>query len=239
MTKQPTADIVRSTGERATFAIRDLSAGGARLVGSLPLFEDERVQVHIELDAPFTLAADVVHFDQQRSVANVEFRDVSAGVLAQIERAIAELLEQVRAEAPPTVLVVHPKLDVSSALERDLARIQTAARVCTSFTELVEYLDDRTVRYVAVIVAGELGADLGLIMQHLEDHHADLRRVALFGEQIEKIEHPAAGRVHAVLRTPWRFKGLARAVDVPMQSVVTTYDQLVALKMTIGESDDD
>jgi hypothetical protein len=54
--------------------------------------------------------------------------------------------------------------------------------------------------------------------------------VLLFGDQIKKLEHPAASRVHAVLRTPWHFKGLARALELPPDSVVTTYDQLVALQ---------
>ena len=156
----------------------------------------------------------------------------------QIERSINELVARVRAESQPTVLVVHPTLEISAALERDLARIRIAARVCTSLAEVIEQLEDYTIRYIAVIVAGEVGTDFGPILQHVEDNHPDLRRVTLFGDQIEKSEHPAAGRVHAVLRTPWRFKGLARALDVPMESVVTTYDQLVALKMDIDSQDD-
>ena len=58
-----------------------------------------------------------------------------------------------------------------------------------------------------------------------------MKRIVLWADQIEKIDHPAAGRVHGVLRTPWRFKGLARALDLSLDDVVTTYDQLVALKL--------
>src|SRR5215207_7699714 len=106
--RQPTAVVTRTTAESAPFAIRDLTAGGARLVGPLRLFETERVEIRIELAVPIRLAAEVVHFDQQHSIAQVEFRGVAADVLAQIERSIAELVAQVRAESPPTVLVVHP-----------------------------------------------------------------------------------------------------------------------------------
>src|SRR5262245_7332977 len=127
----PNAVVTRHTGESATFAIRDLAKGGARLVGDLALFEGERVDIRIELEQPFTLRGDVVNYDAQRKVVQLEFRDVSADVLAQIERSIAELMRSVRTKAPQTVLVVHPKLDISSALERDLARIRIAARVCT------------------------------------------------------------------------------------------------------------
>ena len=117
-------------------------------------------------------------------------------------------------------MIVHPKPDVSGALERDLARIKVAACVCTNVAELDELLADRGVRYVAVVV----GIDHGPILQHVEDRHPDLRRVALYGEQIAKIDHPAAA-VPAVLRTPWHFKGLARALEVPADTVMTTYDR--------------
>jgi len=137
----------------------------------------------------------------------------------------------VRAAAPATVLVVHPTLEISSALERDLARVGVAARVITTLAEIDEQLDDKPVRFIGVIVAGSFGEPIGPALQSLEDNHADLKRVLLFGDQMEKLEHPSTNRVHAVLRTPWRFKGLARALDMSLDEVVTTYDQLVALQV--------
>ncbi len=237
MTKRAhvTATITRNTtAESAAFAIRDLSPGGARLVGPLDVFEGERVKLVIELDEPMTLVADVVTVDRQRKVVEVAFRGVAGEALAQIERSIAEMIERVRASAPPTVLIVHPVVDVSSALERDLARVGVAARVCATLAELPDALADRATRFVGVVLAGSFGEALGAPLLQLEQTRGELRRVILFGDQIEKLEHPAARRVDAVLRTPWRFKGLARALDVPSESVVTTYDQLVALQMPIG-----
>jgi len=227
MSKHPTALVVRRDGQSATFAIRDLSIEGARLVGPLRLFESERVELRLALEANHSLAADVTHYDQQHQIAHVAFRGVAPDVIAQIERSIAELLAQVRAESPPTAAIVHSKTDVAGALERDLARIRIAARLCTNRDELIALLADRTVNYTAVVV----GDNHGPILQYVEEHHPELRRVALYGDQIAKIEHPAASRVHAVLRTPWHFKGLARALEVPADSVMTTYDQLVALKL--------
>jgi hypothetical protein len=228
------ATVVRSTKESAAFAIRDLSPGGARLVGQLDVFEGERVQLQIELDEPLQINADVVHVDRQRKVVEVAFRGVADDALAQIERSIAEMIERVRASAPLTVLIVHPSLESSSALERDLARVGVAGRVCTTLSELADHLGDNATRFIGVIVAGSFGEALGPVLQQLEESRTDLRRVILFGDQIEKIDHPAARRVDAVLRTPWRFKGLARALDLPSEDVVTTYDQLVALQMPIG-----
>lgn len=225
-----TATVIRGTHDSARFAIRDLSPGGARLVGELPLYEGERVRLKIELAEVVEIACDVVHVDRQRKVAEVVFRGLAADALAHIERSIGAMLAAVRAESPPTVLIAHPVVEVSSALERDLARIGLAARVVGAVGDALWQLEDRSVRYIGAIVSGSFGDELGPVLQQLEQAHPGVRRVLLHGEQIARIDHPAAGRVDAVLRTPWHFKGLARALDVPGDSVVTTYDQLVALK---------
>ena len=128
--------------ERGAFAVRDLSPMGARLVGELELFEGERVGLTLELEQPVELLADVVHIDRQRKVVEVAFRSMTEHALALIERSIAQMLERVRTSAPPTVLIVHPTVDVSSALERDLARVGVAARVCTTIEEVDAFLLD-------------------------------------------------------------------------------------------------
>src|SRR5258706_14548968 len=116
--RQPNVVVVRRVGERAAFAIRDLSADGARLVGPLRLFEGELVEIQIELGAPFTLAAEGAGFDQQRSLAQVVFGDVSRDVLAQIERSIAMIMARARPQSPPTALIVRRRLNASSPLEQ-------------------------------------------------------------------------------------------------------------------------
>lgn len=232
-----TATVVRTTKESARFAIRDLSPGGARLVGELQLFEGEQIWLRIELADVVEVMCEVTHVDRQRKVAEVAFRGLAPDALAQIERSIAEMVTRVRDASPATVLIVHPAVDVSSALERDLARVGVAARVLGGLDDVAWTLAERSIRFIGVIVSGSFGEALGPMLQQLETEHADLRRVILHGEQLDKIEHPAAARVDAVLRTPWRFKGLARALDIPAESVVTTYDQLVALKLPIGGKD--
>jgi hypothetical protein len=224
-----TATVVRSNNESARFAIRDLSPGGARLVGELHVHEGERLRLQIELAEPIEIDAEVTLVDQQRKLAEVAFRGVAGDALAQIERAIGDLLTRVRDAAPATVLIIHPSVEVSSALERDLARIDVGARVLASSADLAWQLQDKSTRFVGAIVSGML-PDVGDALDRVERHDPALRRIVLFGEQIERLDHPALSRVHALLRTPWRFKGLARSLEVPMDRVVTTYDQLVALK---------
>lgn len=232
-----TAIVVRTTKESARFAIRDLSPGGARLVGELHLFEGEQIWLRIALAEVLEVMCEVTHVDRQRNVAEVAFRGLAADAVARIERSIGEMVTRVRDASPPTVLIVHPAVAVSSALERDLARIGVAARVLGGLDDAAWTLAERSIRFIGVVVSSSFGEALGPVLQELEAAHADLRRVILHGEQLDKIEHPAAARVDAVLRTPWRFKGLARALDIPAENVVTTYDQLVALKLPIAGKD--
>lgn len=233
-TERVVATIVRTTKQRGELAIRDLSVEGARLVGPLELFESERVSIELPFDEPLKLTAEVTHVDRQRKVIEVEFRGLSPQASARIEQSIEQMLARVRAAAPPMVLVIHPEVDVSSALERDLARVGVGARVIATPVGVADQLADPDVRFTAVVLAGSFGEQAGAVLQELEDRFAPLRRVLLFGEQIEPIAHPAAARVHAVLRTPWHFKGLARALELPPDNILTTYDQLKALNLEIG-----
>lgn len=228
MTDVLTVTLVRgTTSEGHELAIRDLSPAGARLVGTADVFEGERVYLTLALEAqPVQIAADVTGVDRQRQVVEVVFKDITPEALVQIERSIAALL--LTASRASTVLVVHPVVDVSSALERDLARVAVAARVCPRIENVLPQLDPSV---IGVVIAGSYGEAAGTLLEQLEYQHPKLRRVLLFGDHLEKVEHAAARRVHAVLRTPWRFKGLARALDLPSEDVVTTYDQLVALQV--------
>lgn len=223
----PPVTLVRGTTKKAhELAIRDLSTERARLVGTIDVFEGERVYLTLALEAPVEIAADVTYVDRQRQVVEVAFKDVTPEALAQIERSIATLLDA--AGRTQTVVVVHPTVETSSALERDLARVAVAARVCADIDRALDQVDASV---TGVIVAGTFGEAAGALLEQLEKQHPTVRRVLLFGETLEKIAHPAARRVDAVLRTPWRFKGLARALDLRSEDVVTTYDQLVALQL--------
>lgn len=233
-TDRVVATIVRTTKQRGELAIRDLSVEGARLVGPLELFESERVTIELPFEQPLQVTAEVTHVDRQRKVIEVEFRGLSAQASQRIEQSIAQMLARVRAAAPPTVLVVHPEVEVSSALERDLARVGVGARVIATPLGFADQLADSDVRFTAVVLAGSFGEQAGSVLQELEERFPQLRRVLLFGEKIEPIAHPAAARVHAVLRTPWHFKGLARALELPPDNILTTYDQLQALNLEIG-----
>jgi hypothetical protein len=71
-----------------------------------------------------------------------------------------------------------------------------------------------TVSINAVIVSSAVGDQSGELFEHLEEHHPAARRILLFGEQLEPVQRSTSSRVHAVLRTPWRIRALARALAI-------------------------
>jgi hypothetical protein len=206
--------------ERFELAIRDLSVRGVQLVGRATLVEGERVRVVLELPGgSIALAADVVRTDLQRSQAVLAFRDVPADALASIQRSIEALIASARGGGPAAVVVLHPPGDVRDALERDLARLGKPAHVCGTLVEALWALQAQGARCDAIVIGGDAAGEL---LAHLADAAPDVRRVLLFGGQLESIDHAAASRVDAVLRTPWRIRALARAigVDSPDTSMV-------------------
>jgi PilZ domain-containing protein len=196
----------------ARLAIRDLSAGGARLVGPAQLVEGHRVRLELTVEgATNVVEADVLRVDRQRSEAAVTFHNLSAATRAWIESSVSALIERVRAAGPPLVLVTGVPAERAATLERDLARLDRAMQRCATQAELEDGLRQPE-RVCAVVIGSE--APIGELVTLLRDQHPVVKRVLLFGEQLESIDHEISRRVDAVLRTPWRIRALARAIGI-------------------------
>jgi hypothetical protein len=221
--EQPRAGVpgkarIERDGEIVDLAIRDLSVDGARLVGRIQLFEDDRVNVEFELEgATFTVAADVVRMEAQNSQVAVAFRVISPEARATIQQAVERLLGGVRDTSAPTVIVMHRDAEMRGALERDLAQLGRAGKVCATLLEVTSALNDPDLRCEAIIIDNELGVEVsGALLRHVAAERSKVRRIVLFGEQLQSIEHPAANLVDAVLRRPVRIRALARALGVSL-----------------------
>ncbi len=200
----------------AEFNIRDLSTGGARLIGRAQLVESERIQVMLELDeVTVSVAAEVLRTEPQNAQVAIGFRDLSREATEVIERAVTALIECVRAGSPPTVLILRAPAEARAAIERDLAQLGRAVRACTTMLETVWALENPTVRYEAVVIASDMDSEpLGELLKHLSEQHPQFRRLLLFGDQLESVDRVAASHVDAVLRTPLRIRALARALGI-------------------------
>jgi hypothetical protein len=210
------ASIRRASGEEAEFAISDISANGALLVGSLHLVEGEWVGVSLNLEGVVVrLAAVVARTDHRSAHAAIEFRAVTREALRSIEGSIDLTIGRALAMSPPRVLVLHSSADVLATIERDLARLERSAKLCTSALEAMWAMQDPSARYVAMI-AGHCSHDVTAgVLGHFAERHPKARRIVLFGEQLPSTDDGASVHVEAVLRSPWPISALARALGLP------------------------
>ncbi len=202
--------------ERLTFATRDLSRSGARLVGHGHVAEGEYVRIEIAFaNALVTLDATVARTDPQNAQVSVEFRPPSAETAAVLERELATLVDRTRTGAERCVIAIGLVPQTADALGRDLAQLGRRLHACVSMEEVKTALVDDEGRCDAVVVAA--GADnLGPLLRWLVEHHPRVRRVLLHGEQLASIDHEASSRIEAVLRTPWRIRALARGLGIAL-----------------------
>ena len=200
-------------GGGGTFAIRGLSVDGARLVGRVALVEGHRVRLELTLEgATRVIEADVLRVDRQRSEAAVMFKKPGPETRAWIEQCVTALIERVRAAGPPIVVVCGLPAAPAAALERDLARLDHAMQLCAAEADVMTALQDPERVCAVVVYAGV--AQIGDLVTHLRDRHPAMRRVLLFGDQLESIDHDVSRGVDAVPRTPWRIRALARAIGI-------------------------
>lgn len=202
--------------QSAEFTIRDLSTSGARLIGRLQLAEGERITVALTIDGvALPLDALVVRTEPQSSQVAVAFCAVPTETLAAIEAAVGAMIKRVHASSPATVLVVCASPERAAELQRDLAQLGRAFRACATMLETMWALTEPTLRCEAVIIASHVEPEpLAELLKHLADHHPQLRRLLLFGDHLESIDHASSNRVDAVLRTPLRIRALARALGI-------------------------
>jgi hypothetical protein len=199
----------------ATFAVRDLSAEGARLIGHGKLVEGRRVRIELTLEGVTRpIDADVLRIDRQRSEAAVLFKNLTVETRRWIEDSVGTLIARVRAAGPPAVLVLGMPVQRAAALERDLARLERAMRPCATLDDALAALGEPD-RVCAAIVCSEAGnARILELVRVLRDRYPGVKRTLLFGEQLESIDHEVSRGVDAVLRTPWRIRALARAIGI-------------------------
>jgi ActR/RegA family two-component response regulator len=166
--------------------------------------------------ARIELVAEVGRTDPQRSEAALLFRTATPPALAAIEQAIAALIAEARQSSPPAVLVLHSDAGVRKTLERDLSRLERRATLCATPLEAMWAVEDRTLNHVAIVIDATFGERLVDLVAHFAESHPNARRVVLFGEQLGAVDSRIARMVDGVLRAPWRFRALSRAIGVDL-----------------------
>lgn len=206
------------------WTVRDLSAGGAMLVGSLRLPLNERIEILFDADGD-RLTGIGLHAEVRRSeilldkrhAIGVAFRDVPAAIHDHIQELVSSALERKRAAATATILVVDGTPEARRAVARDLGQSRKVVGAST-LLDIIRHLHDPDLRIEAALVNARVGPADGLaILAHLAEAHPTVRRI-LMSDRARVRDYElvlVSGAAHAFLTKPWERECLVAALSAP------------------------
>lgn len=175
------ASVVRSDGTTAVWRVRDLSLGGASLIGDAPLAPGERVELtfHLPGRAPVALATRVVRRQlATRARTAVAFDAVDGGVAATLEQVVAAGAARTP-ETSVTELVVGRGSAGAAVLERELATAGRAVRRVESPLDAAAWLELSTPPTTLLVEEDALVFRGWKLLPHAKDTHPLVRRVVI------------------------------------------------------------
>ena len=202
------------------YIVRNLSAGGAHLVGDNNLAIGQVVQVLIRLGSRFShsLDAEVVRREQLPSKEHsfaVAFKNLAPDVEDSLQNLALFTLEDDVVEKAAAVLVLNAPSSVLLALDKDLRSLGHEVVVVATPLDALSLLSSSTHRIVAVITGCDLAhADPLGFLSFLKHAHPTIHRVALPGDSRPKQfdRAIATGVVEAVLNSPWDSDSLSESL---------------------------
>ncbi len=202
--------LVFSERLHGNFLVRDVSAGGACLVGDLDATRGMPVSVLLQFPGrtALSLSAQVVRQDVKNAsrYTAVAFVDLLADEEDAIHEAIVAALEQEHARRSATILVLDGDAIARGTIESDLRAIgHQAVTVATPLDALV-WLDRPGTRISTLVVDLTPGPAQGLdMLDFVGEHHPHIQRVVMVDEPRPfRLELALrSGRAHKALRKPW------------------------------------
>lgn len=216
----PGTVVVLVAHDTSTFSIENLSVSGALLVGGLALAPRDRLKLLLHIDGyrSFGAAAEVVRTrkvsDDRYEVA-VAFLDLAQELEDRIWTIVAGAIDRQQVAATPAVLVVDDDRESLLAIERDVRDSGRTVLFASTALEVVQLLQDRSVRVDAVLV--ELGlsrANPIAVLAHFADEHPRVRRIVMSHRAaVEYASELSSGRAHAFILRPWDRQTLIEALQ--------------------------
>lgn len=218
------ASVISPYGESGTFSVRDLSADGAMLVGTLQLVAGERIEILFDADGDrltgISICAEVIRSERlhsERFATGVVFRDLPVVIHDHIQELVVSANERRRANAPPTIMVVDASPQARRAVARDLGGSGRRIVAASTLLEVVRQLHDADQRIETALVDTRIGDADGLaILAYLADEHPNIRRVLMSDRaRVRDYERElSSGRAHAFLTKPWERECLVAALSM-------------------------
>jgi hypothetical protein len=199
--------------------VRNLSAGGAYLVGDNNLAIGQVVQILLRVGEQLqSLEAEVVRRERLPSSEQtfaVAFSHLDPEVEDLLRNLALLAIESAKAKKGATVLVLRSPSRVLFDLENDVRSLGYEVAAAATPLDAISLLSSDTHRIVAAVVGCDLaGADRLGFLGFLKDVYPQVRRIALPGDprptQLERAI--ATGVIEAVLGRPWDSDSLSEAL---------------------------
>jgi CheY-like chemotaxis protein len=217
-----TAAIFSSDRLHGVFLVQNLSAGGASLVGDMPLPPGDTVTMLLQFPGKSSVSVSARVVRQVKATKDrrfaVAFVDLSPEDEDAIHEAIVGALEREQARWAATVLVIDADDDAREALERDLRALGHEAVTVATPLEALGWLERPGARICTALVDLAPGPAQALdVLEFLSEHHPDIQRIAMSAE-LRPFRLDLAlrsGRAHKALRKPWNRTRLAETIGPP------------------------
>ena len=218
-TTVPGTAIVLRGRETSTFAIENVSASGALLVGEVRLSLGERVRLLLHIDGQRSLGCEatvarVEDIFEGRYAVAVRYHDLDRSVQIRIESIVRHALERRWILPSRVVLVIDDDDSTATAVERDVRSLGWAVVRATTSLEVVRCLNDCSHRIQAALVDACLKhVKTTGILSHLSDEHPMVRRVLISKQGPGSTnESGAMPRAQVLLPKPWERLALMEAL---------------------------
>jgi hypothetical protein len=201
------------------YLLRNLSAGGAYLVGDNNLAVGQVVQLLLQVgDELQSLEAEVVRQDrlpsEEHSLA-VAFRHLSPDVEDSVRSLASDAGKDAQGTKTSAVLLLGGPSPVFASLDRDVRSLGFEVALAATPLDAIAFLsmDPRHITAV-VAVCSHAGADPLGFLRFLKETYPQIRRIALSCAVRSLPGAPAnpSGVIEAVLSEPWTSTSLAEAL---------------------------
>jgi hypothetical protein len=201
------------------YLLRNLSAGGAYLVGDNNLAVGQVVQLLLHVgDELRSVEAEVVRQDRlpsdERSFA-VAFRNLGADLEDSMQNLASSAGKNAKAKKTSAVLLLGSPSPLRAALEHDVRSLgYQVATAATPLDAISLVSSDHHHMAAVVAVCDHAGPDLLSFLQFLKETHPRVRRVALTCAVRSVPGEPTnpSAVIEAVLCKPWSSNSLAEAL---------------------------
>lgn len=214
---QGTASLWKRGNYIGNYEIRNLSIGGCLLLDTpeWDLKQSFILELLIPTVTVASTAATIVRYVREvngRSLAGMNFGDVSASFEDSLHDLVVSSLERKDKDDITTVMVLHPHAETRATIVTAIRSIGHRVVDMASPIEAIQALKEGKVQVDTLIVSRFIGTCDGQeMMRFMATHFPHIRRVIIGASDALPLKQ-STNFAHAIIREPWDAKNLKKAL---------------------------